>query len=255
MFCIKCGTQIDDSAAFCPSCGQALNTNSNLSAAAPAMDYSSQMQMAQQMQAQQFQLQKNAIRQSEIDSINKVYNHFNLKRSAFQEYDKVGIALNHYLRGARSALIVWGAIIACISFFVAATLNGASGSVFFWISFFAGAAMIAGGIMMKVNNKRKCKLYEAEYTRLAQELSDHYYAYPMCPIGAEYSNPEIIEVIIKVLNSGRADTIKDAINVMIAEINQAEMNMYLQNIANYSQSTAAATRTTAIFAAASFFIK
>ena len=228
MFCIKCGTQIDDSAAFCPSCGQALNTNSNLSAAAPAMDYSSQMQMAQQMQAQQFQLQKNAIRQSEIDSINKVYNHFNLKRSAFEEYDKVGATLNHYLKGARSALIVWGAIITCISFLLAVAALDYEGTSIFWVSVLIGLAMIAGGIMMKVNNKRKCKLYEAEYTRLAQELNDHYYAYPMCPIGAEYSNPEI---------------------------NQVEMNMYLQNIANYSQSTAAAARTTAVFAAASFFTK
>ena len=257
MFCMKCGAQCPDGAAFCPSCGCASNTTSGNVAPAPAMDYNAQMMQAQMMQAQQYQMQKNAIRQSELDSINRAYAHFNLKRETFQNYDKVGVCLNYYLRGAKSALIVWGAIITALSCVILFPLvsDGGSGSVVFIISLIIGLGMIAGGVLMKVNNKKKCRQYENEYIRLSQELNDHYNAYPMCPIGAEYSNPEIIEVIMKIMNSGRADTVRDAINVMIAEINQAEMNAYLQNIEAYSRSTAASSKTTAVFAAASFFIK
>lgn len=254
MFCMKCGTQYQDGAAFCPSCGCASNSTSGN--VAPAMDYNAQMMQAQMMQAQQYQMQKNAIRQSEIDSIKRAYDHFNLKRDTFQKYDNVGVCLNHYLRGAKSALIVWGAIItvlSCVVLFPFASYG--SGRVIFIISLIIGLAMIAGGVLMKVNNKKKCRQYESEYIRLSQELNDHYNAYPMCPVGAEYSNPEIIEVIMRIMNSGRADTIRDAINVMVAEINQAEMNAYLQNIEAYSRSTAASSKTTAVFAAASFFIK
>ena len=254
MFCIKCGTQMPDGAVFCPSCGCDMSGNSSNPSPAPTMDYASQLAQAQQMQAQQYQMQKNSIRQSEIDSLARTYAHFDLKRSTFQEYDKVGVRLNYYLRGAKSALIVWGAIIAVISLMFAMGLE-ASGRVVFIISFLMGAGMIAGGIMMKVNNKKKCRLYESEYIRLSQELNDHYNAYPMCPVGAEYSNPEILEIIMSILNSGRADTIKEAINLMIAEVNQAEMNAYLQSIEAYAQSTAAASKTGAVFAAASFFLK
>ena len=56
MFCMKCGTQYQDGAAFCPSCGCASNSTSGN--VAPAMDYNAQMMQAQMMQAQQYQMQK-----------------------------------------------------------------------------------------------------------------------------------------------------------------------------------------------------
>lgn len=252
MFCNKCGTQLPDGTPFCSSCGANLNASVN-PAQAPMMDYQAQMQM-QQMQAQQYQMQKNSIRQSEIALLQNVYDHFNLKRATFQEYDKVGERLSYYQRGARSALIVWGAIITVISFMIASMVGSSSGAFAVFLVFsFLGAGMIAGGVMMKVNNKKKLRLYESEYIRLSEELNAHYNAYPMCPVGAQYSNPEIIEVIMDVMQSGRANTIADAINILVSDINQSEMQAYLQSIENYSRQTAAASKTAAVFAAASFF--
>ena len=257
MFCFKCGAQLPDGAGFCSSCGASLNGGAS-SPQAPVMDYQAQMQM-QQMQAQQYQMQKNSIRQSEIASLSHCYDHFNLKRETFQEYDKVGARVNYYARGAKSALIVWGAIICAFNLFIlmgfAASEPPASLVFMCLIGLLAGGAMIFGGVMMKVKNKKNRALVESEYVRLAQELNDHYNAYPNCPVGAEYANPEILELIMNTLNSGRADTIKEAINVLIAEVNQAEMQAYLQNIEAYSRSAASASRTGAVFAAASFFLK
>lgn len=256
MFCVKCGTQLPDGASFCSTCGCDINATSMNESSTSVVDFNAQMLQAQQIQAQQYQMQKNGIRQSEIDSLSRAYAHFNLKHSTFQEYDKVSERLNYYSRGARSALIVWGAIITTFSlFFALGVANQEIPFLVFAMFFFPGVAMITGGIMMKVNNKKKCRWYESEYIRLAQELNDHYNAYPQCPVGAEYANPEILKVIMGVLNSGRADTIKEAINLMIAEVNQAEMTLYLQNIEAYAKSTANYSKASAVFAAASFFTK
>ena len=261
MFCFKCGAELPDGAGFCSSCGASLNSGAP-SPQAPAMDYQAQMaqmQQMQQMQAQQYQMQKNSIRQSEIASLANCYEHFNQKRETFKEYDRIGQRVNYYARGAKSALIVWGGIIAGFNLILltgfASSEPPASVVFMFLLGMLIGGVMIFGGIMMKVKNKKNRALVESEYIRLSQELNDHYNAYPMCPVGAEYANPEILELIMNVLNSGRADTIKEAINVLIAEVNQAEMNAYLENIEAYSRSAANASKTGAVFAAASFFLK
>ena len=199
-------------------------------------------------------MQKTAVRQSEINALTNVYNYFHVKRSSFQEYDHVCEKLNYFSRGAKSGLIVWGIIALALGALL--TLGAISGEVpvaGVLIFLLPGAAMLTGGILMKSNNRRKTAYYQSEYLRLSQELNDYYAAYPQCPVGAEYANPEILELILGVLNSGRADTIKEAINALIAEANQAEMNAYLQNIQAYSEQASARAGTAAIFAAASFF--
>jgi hypothetical protein len=233
-----------------------MSTNSINGVSAPVMNYGAQFLQAQEMQAQQYQMQKNAVRKGEMETLKRAYEHFNLKRAEFQAYDEVGEKLNRYLRGAKSALLVWGIIITAISLmFSGAVCSGGDMAPMFFMLFIPGSGMIFGGIMMKVNNKKKCAIYEDEYIRLSNILNEHYKAYPQCPVGAEYANPEIMEVIMGILESGRADTIKEAINVLIAEVNQAEMQKYLQNIEAYAKSASSSASTGAVFAAASFFLK
>lgn len=256
MFCNKCGTQLPDGSVFCSSCGCDMSTNSINGVSAPVMNYGAQFLQAQEMQAQQYQMQKNAVRKGEMETLKRAYEHFNLKRAEFQAYDEVGEKLNRYLRGAKSALLVWGIILTSVALlFSTSTITGNFPAVLFFMLLIPGGAMLAGGIMMKVNNKKKCAIYEDEYIRLSNILNEHYKAYPLCPVGAEYANPEIMEVIMGILESGRADTIKEAINVLIAEVNQAEMQKYLQNIEAYAKSASSSASTGAVFAAASFFLK
>ncbi len=253
MFCNNCGVQIPEGAGFCSSCGTPVNA-APVAPVAPAVDYQAQMMQAQMMQAQQFQMQKTAVRQSEINALTNVYNYFNVKRNSFQQYDQVCEQLNYFARGAKSGLMVWGIIVLAFSAIMSlGVFAGEVPAAALLVFLVPGAAMLTGGILMKKNNKSKCAYYQAEYLRLSQELNDYYAAYPQCPVGAEYANPEILELILGVLNSGRADTIKEAINVLIAEANQAEMTAYLQNIQAYSEQASARAGTAAIFAAASFF--
>ena len=118
----------------------------------------------------QVQTQKYAFRQREIDSLNKAIHYFLQKKEEFDEYDTVYDLVNYYARGAKSGLIVWGAIVAVIGFFVLVT-NLAYSDVnryqtvtteditsILLVSVIPGIMMIAGGILMKVNNRKNYAL-------------------------------------------------------------------------------------------------
>lgn len=258
MFCSKCGSQVADGVAFCSNCGNSIAAP-QAPAQAVAAPVVSQAQMVADYQAQQlmmqqqYQMQKTAVRQSEIATLESALQYFRQKDDEFEMYDAVCTLVNYYARGAKSSLLVWGCIIASLGFLV--LLSGDPSAFLGGLLAFMlpGAAMIVGGILMKKNNKKKYAYYQEEYSRLSQELYTHYANYPNCPVGPEYANPDILELILDVLKSGRADTISDSINVLIAEANQAEVNEYLQTIEANTASINAQTRVAAIFAAASFF--
>lgn len=247
MFCPNCGSQIPEGGAFCASCG----TNVAQAVAAPAQAVVNAQAVAN-AQMQQFQAQKTAVRQSEIAALEGAYQYFAQKSSVFEEYDLVCDLVNDYAGGAKSSLLVWGCIIT--TFGLIACLSGPEAIVGCLLALvLPGIAMMVGGILMKVNNRKKYAYFQDEYARLSQELYDYYVAYPNCPVGAEYANPEILSLIMGVLQSGRADTIKESINLLIAEADQAEVNEYLAMIEQNTQAINAQTKVAAVFAAANFF--
>lgn len=258
MFCSHCGNQVADNSAFCPACGKSLNANAVAPVDNAAMQAQyQQYQQMQEYQMQQFQMQKNTIRQSEISSLNQAFNYFYQKKAEFDAYDEACNMVNYYSQGAKSGLIVWGAIIASIGLISSLSYveHQSAGGLFAILccTVFPAIAMIFGGIKMKVNNRKNLNHYQEEYSRLSQELYTYYTNYPGCPIGPEYANPDIITLIMEVLRSGRADTIKEAINVLIADANQADMDEYLLQIQQNTEAINTRTKVAAIFAAASFF--
>lgn len=239
MFCPHCGSQVADGVAFCSNCGGNLNAVT-------------QVQPQVQQPAYDYQAQKQAVRESEIKSLASVLAHFNQKRDEFEYYDAVCVLVNHYAQGAKKSLIVWGAIIASMGIICA--LAEASAAIDGLIAFIIpGAAMIAGGILMQIKNRKNQEYYNAEYARLSEELYNHYLAYPNCPVGPEYVSPDILELIMEVMQSGRADTIKESINLLLAEADQDEINEYLASIEANTSAIRANTGVAAVFAAANFF--
>ena len=232
MFCPSCGQQIADGSAFCSVCGK---STTNV-APAPVIDY---------------QAQKQAVRQSEIKALGQALDHFNQKREEFTEYDCVCELVNHYAQGAKGALLVWGIIIATAGILMLMVPEAFLGALIAFVV--PGGAMIFGGIMMKVKNRKNYAYFQQEYARLSEELYNHYVSYPNCPVGPEYANPEILEIILGVLQSGRADTIKEAINLLIDDAERSEMSEYLEMIEQNTAAINAQTRVAAVFAAANFF--
>ena len=239
MFCPFCGAQVMDGASFCNACGGNI-TGAPAPAPNPAPAYN----------PVDYQAQKNAVRESEMTALAKTIDHFNLKKNEFDQYDAVCQLVNYYSRGAKKSLIVWGGICFFFGIIVAVASSSAVPALLFCLP---GALMIAGGLLMQINSKKKYEFYQAEYARLSQELYEHYMAYPNCPVGAEYANPDILEVLMSYLQSGRADTIKESINVAISEATRAEMNDYLATIQANTEAINSQTKVAAFFAAANYF--
>ena len=214
-----------------------------------------------------YQAQKSSIRQSEINRLHETINYFLYKKPEFDEYDVVCNKLNVYSRGSSNALIIWGSILASLGLLlviiglVHATEMGDSSSmydlivflVYGGLPFLGGAGMIVGGIFKKRNHANAYAYYQQRYAYLSDSLYRHYIAYTDCPVGPQYTNPDILMVLMDYLQSGRADTIKESINFAINDANQAEINDYLSRIEAHAQAIDTQTRVATIFAAASLF--
>ncbi len=198
MFCSKCGQQIPDNSVFCRSCGAQIAQGQTFDA-------------AQQLQ-NQYMMQKNAIRQSEIQALDQTIHYFYAKKPAFDELKYAAWKVRYYGRGAKSGLIVWGAIISVIALLMLIGEGPVAAALLAFL--LPGQLMILGGILMKVNNRVKYKRYLQRYDALFEELYHYYIQYPNCPVGYEFFDDEILTAIMDTLQSGRADTVKEALDLL-----------------------------------------
>lgn len=199
-FCTKCGTKNPDNVKFCASCGNVVGGD-NQAASTPA-----------------YQGQKDEIRKSEIAALESVYKHFKGKRALYEEGDRIDDKLERLSRGVRSAMLVWGAILLFLGCIFVISVKGLGifllvvGGIFFGICLFR-----------KIFNRVQLAKYQSENERVTKEINDYYRTYPNCPVGVDYTHPVATEALLEYMRSGRADTIKEAINVLIADLNQASL--------------------------------
>ena len=64
---------------------------------------------------------------------------------------------------------------------------------------------------------------EDKMDRLIDAIVDWYNEYPQCPLGVEYCHPDILNTIYNLIRQGRAETIKEALNVFISDSHNAAM--------------------------------
>lgn len=247
-YCPKCGADVGD-AAFCPNCGNAIKNdlvavhNSGVSV----------MQMQQ------------SIRQESLDQATDVFEYFKVKEESFIDYEKIQGKLEYYQNKSKTAMIVLGWIFVAIAGNVSL---GGLGGVFSGGGFDVASFMVMlfcfgipglifgvlGTVFLITSNKweRTKKKEVPELQELISiyesDLNKHYEAYGVCPVGIEYCDPRILEVLIANIKSGRADTIKESIAIMIDDAHKTAMELN-------SREAAEAAGAAAAFSAASFFLK
>ena len=69
----------------------------------------------------------------------------------------------------------------------------------------------------QAERERLIKHYEERRHGMVYLLNEYYKNYGYCPIAAEYTNPKILKKIREPIYIGRADTIKEAMNLLFAE--------------------------------------
>lgn len=235
MFCSNCGKENADGAKFCNSCGATLAIDVNQSAHG----------------------QRQQTRNSEIMEIDRMIRYFSQKSEQYKEYDELGDFLTRYTKGKHYTLLIWGIILVVLGLIVIGAIVNTSGTgstaVLACILLLPGAGMIVGHIFYAKNFDNKMSYSLARYAELSQELLDHYNNYGICSVGAEYTNPANLSVIKATIESGRADTIKEAINILIDDAHRNNMEQIAAQTARNTAVAARGTTVAAVFSAANFF--
>ncbi len=251
-FCSKCGTKNDDGVNFCVSCGAPLQ---GAAPQTPQMDPQMQAMMMQQMMMQQQQMGgMQALAQQRQESLNemdRMISYFGQKQNEYDEYDYLNDLIPRQMYVKAKPMLVFGIISTVLSFILFGAGGGAAGAgaVFLII----GLGLIGGFIALNVVRKNKLNANLDRVAILANELAEHYAGYGMCLVGAEYSNPRILLAIRDAITAGRADTPKEAINVLLDDNHKSNMEALATQTAVNSAAAARGANTAAAFAAASFF--
>ena len=241
-FCQNCGAQLDPSARFCLYCGSPAGT----------------VQAPQQMPQQQMQ-QPAQSRQESLAELAKMMGYFGQKQMQYDEYDAVNYKMSKLLRGTSVAPLVWGIIIAIfdsILIFSFVTQGNFKGGIIPFFLFFLIPAvfLITYYIVCTTRRSRELNRCYDRLAELANELTAHYAGYGYCIVGAEYTNPAILNRMAAVIQSGRADTPRDAVNVMLLDSHRSPMDFQAQMTTIASRQAARGAVNAAVFSAAAFFI-
>jgi len=262
-YCDICGSLIDVGSRFCSKCGNSVEGNSQI------QNYDSVSAISQQ----------GDIRKASIIEINKMISYFGQKQAQFDEYDEC-IEKIAYYSGPRPQIQV--SVSPGTALKVPGIIMTILGSLFLFFSLeflFSRAASLGVGLLvsglillplgiflLSIGNKKNhlfiqeynekkasfLKQYEDRRDALAEELNNHYMNYGYCPVAASYTNPQILTLIREPIDLGRADTIKEAINVMIQDSHNSEMELQAQMAAQAAASAARSSKATAFFTAGTF---
>lgn len=269
-YCSSCGAQFNSGESFCMKCGKPVDGKSVVSV------ISHEPSIAQQ--------ENN--RKASLVEINRMITYFGQKQAQYDEYDDCSEKIAYYSDprsrvqesgGTGKPFKIFGIIMTAVggvntlwSFVGVAALLSSSysdsaGSAILGLLFFA--AILAGGIALLVTGIKKSNnysqnsknerarllsYYEDRYDKLAEELNTHYMNYGYCAVAASYTNPKILTLIREPIYLGRADTIKEAINVMIQDSHNSEMELQASLAAQSAASAARGAKAAAFFSAASF---
>lgn len=232
MYCLHCGEKILDGANYCINCAQ------KVTAPNPLMMNSGINQRAQQ-------------RQEELNECYRMLNYFSHKANEYDILDRVQWRLNHQNYNSPTALLVVG-IIACLiglGFLCYSASKGRNyGQDYFilaMINLISGVVLLSIYVIVSIERKNNLERDRKDSEKLINELGQYYMNYGYCLVSIEYTNPSALYSIKTVIESGRADTIKEAINVLNEDAYRQQMAHYASRTA---QSAAAAARNSTVIA-------
>jgi len=157
----------------------------------------------------------------------------------------------------RPGLLVWGIIIAVVGFitFIAGVESSAGAAIAGIIILLVGGLMIFLYANKKASVKKRIEQETDRICQIADELTAHYKNYGYCTVGMEYTNPKILQQMGNLIRQGRADTPKEAINIMIEDAHRTDMEMMQMETMRAARAASRGSAVAAGFAAANFFLR
>lgn len=234
MFCQKCGQEMPDGAQFCMKCG------------------------AKVEKEQPKVMPRTVDRNQEIAELEKMIEYFSQKAPQYAEYDTVCLNVNHYAVGFTNVLRVIGILVVVFGSFLGVymseyTRTAQYGNLIVLVMLAIGVGMIVANQMMVKRFRHGAAETYQRYDLLTVELYENYMAYGECAIGCEYTNPNNLRAILEMIESGRADTAKDAINMLMALFGVKHAPLLTLQSKRRAASLARGATVDAVFYPATFF--
>lgn len=297
-YCSYCGYVVEADARFCDRCGKPTNLQhlapSAVPAAAPnASPYASPY--ANPYAAPSPIQQQARTRTESLYEINRIVEYFGRKQPQYEELSQCFQKIDYFkntnsrivepISGTKSTvpfyvtggICIWLALLSLIIGAMIKTNAYSHNDGLAYFLFFLAAGLVAGGIVLmnmgaKVSSHNS-KLYKEkreailkQYTdrlyALSEEIYYHYQNYGYCAVGLEYTFPSTLQRIKNNIDFGRADTIKEAISVMLMDAHLSEMQLQASITsqaavlaAQSAASAARSSRATAILMGASILFR
>lgn len=243
-FCSFCGAQIMDGSVFCASCGAKQGE-----AAAPAFagNQSNSIQAAL------------AARMEITREMDRMIQYFGQKWEQYKRHDDLIDGIAEKKKTKATALLVWGILmlsgVGFLITLIVAIVNEKAAPYVLVTSIVLGLGMIGGYCAIDVTRTKQWKAMYKELCGIREELKAHYDAFGPCLVGMTYTNPAILTSIKATIQEGRADSPRDAINIMLDDVHKNEMEALAEQTLIATKQAAANAGESAMFAAASFFFK
>lgn len=227
--CKQCGSDLNG-AKFCPNCGASANGE----------------------MAPQYSVPMGADpRQRSLADMEHMLKYFGAKKQWYDDFDTVSEEVAE--RSARSYAGWVGAAI------ISVVIGMFADAFFFYI---AAVAFVALSIVLKKKNKEKLAAATERQEKIGQKIQAYYEEYGYCAVGMEYTKPTTLKALYDLIRKGRASTPGDAINIYLADLEQAEMRRLQEEATAAAKETAKNTKKAAKnakkaagYASASFWFK
>ena len=237
--------------------------------------------------AMSFVDQQMANKQEAIKELNRMIAYFGPRQDRYDEYDRCGEKIEYFQKkrprvrvsqGKGIAFLVIGIILAVVSLpiglvsctfselsyeFNMADESAVNGSIIIWgLAFLLGIAFIIISCVKRkkyheaVSNERYNQRYKYErrFDEISAMLTTHYKNFGPCVTGPSYTNPRILRALRDSINSGRADTIKEAINLLHTDARNSALDIQSKMNTRATSGGGRTPKTVTFFPASSFHL-
>ena len=231
MYCFKCGHKNNDGAQFCEKCGEKL-TIQQVDLNDDSFDDEPDEEIFQGSLIDKINEERKAVqpnlatdppadKRQLLSELNRLYQYFSKVNQSYRHLVDCSKKLEA-LRGP--SIFKWlfgGLLISLVVYLALVFLVGIDLKAGFFILWLAIA--IGGIIVQNQKFKKDKRFYENNVISINYELVQYYNQASNCCIAYEYSDPAYMQEIIKILNSGRAETLGNAINIMLDDIQKGQI--------------------------------
>ena len=209
MFCPNCSNKIDDNSDFCSYCGTQINSNTSLITTKNNSFPTDTTSISQ-------------LRKEELQKADDMLLHFSSMQAVYSAYDMAAENIIKCQRYSKAALI-WAIITSPFTILISiATLissqvfNSTEATFAFLLANAFSGFLFTFYFRRTAKIKSRLQASVEEFCEYSSLLMKHFRAYEDCPVGPQYTNPENLRTIKNTIISGRADTVKEALNILVA---------------------------------------